>query len=254
MELIILGSGTGIPLPYRASPSLILFIERNPVLFDMGPGTLRQIAKIGIQHDRIEQIFISHFHPDHTADLIHFLFVTRYFPKLEDRKPFIICGPLGLVDFLKKLQRVYGKWLDVPPEIMKVEELDLHKPEKRSYNHYHMISQHVRHTPHSLAYRIEGQNGKSFVYSGDTAFCNEIVALAKGCDLLVLECSSPENNPMDGHLTPSQAAQIACLSKPKKLVLTHLNPGVLATDIVENCRKTYSGELIIGKDLLHISV
>ncbi len=254
MELIILGSGTSIPLSYRASPSYILLINGNPVLFDMGPGTLRQIAKIGIQHHRIENIFISHFHPDHTADLIHFLFVTRYFPPLEDRKPFIIVGPQGFIDFLKKLRKVYGNWLDVPPKLMKIEELDLHKPEKRSFNHYHVTSQPIRHTPHSLAYRIEGQNGKSVVYSGDTAFCNEIVALAKGCDLLILECSSPENNPTDWHLTPSQAGQIANLSKPKKLVLTHLYPEVLATDIVGDCRKTYSGELIIGRDLLHISV
>ena len=77
MELIVLGSGTGIPLSYRASPALAMIGYDNPVLFDMGPGTLRQLARIGINHDKIEQIFISHFHPDHTADLIHFLFATR---------------------------------------------------------------------------------------------------------------------------------------------------------------------------------
>ena len=61
MKVIILGSGTGVPLSYRASPSLAIFSGDNPVLFDMGPGTLRQLARIGINHERFEQIFITIF-------------------------------------------------------------------------------------------------------------------------------------------------------------------------------------------------
>ncbi|MDP6179946.1 MAG: hypothetical protein QGG48_08660, partial [Desulfatiglandales bacterium] len=74
---------------------------------------------------RIQSIFISHLHPDHTADLIHFLFVTRNPPTLKRREPFIITGPRGFKDFLVKLQSAYGKWLDVPSEIMEIEELDI---------------------------------------------------------------------------------------------------------------------------------
>ncbi|MBW1765248.1 MAG: ribonuclease Z, partial [Deltaproteobacteria bacterium] len=85
MRLIILGSGTSVPLSYRASPSMAIFMDDRPTLFDIGPGTLRQLARIGISHDRITHIYISHFHPDHTADLIHFLFVTRN-PEILDKR------------------------------------------------------------------------------------------------------------------------------------------------------------------------
>ena len=102
MRLIILGSGTGNPLNDRASPALALITGSHLTLFDMGPGTLRQLARLGKHHERIGKIFFTHFHPDHTADLIHFLFATKNLSILEMRKPFTIIGPEGLQDFLKK--------------------------------------------------------------------------------------------------------------------------------------------------------
>ena len=254
MRLIILGSGTSVPLSYRASPSLVMLIDDKPILFDMGPGTLRQMARIGISHEKIEHIFISHFHPDHTADLIHFLFATRIPPVLETREPFTITGPAGFEEFLIKLQEAYRGWLDIPSEIMDIDELDMSKPEKRSYNSFNIISQSMAHTPNSLAFHIEGNSGESFVYSGDTDLCDEIVDLARNSDLLILECSFPDGEKVEGHLTPSQAGRIATLAGVNRLLLVHFYPEIMATDIARDCRETYGGELILGRDLLHVSV
>ena len=254
MKLIILGSGTGIPLADRASPSIVLKKKDAAALFDMGPGALRQLAKAGISHENIERIFITHFHPDHTADLIHLLFATRIPSVLQRRKPFTITAPKGFIDFLEKLQSVYSPWLELPSEILKVEELDIKNPVNNSYNSFEIISQHVDHTPHSLAYRINIKQGKSIVYSGDTGFCEEIIELAMDADILILECAFPDGEEQEGHLTPSQAGHIAALSKTKKLVLTHFYPEVLETDIKADCRKTYEGELILAKDLMMFDV
>lgn len=254
IHLIILGSGTGVPLAYRASPSMAMLVNDKVVLFDMGPGTLRQLTRIGINHDKIKHIFISHFHPDHVADLTHFLFVTKNLPIPGIREPFVITGPEGFMDLLENLRMTYGGWLDIPEDLMEIEELGVTKPDHRSYLHYNVASQPIGHTPNSLAYRIYGDRGESFVYSGDTGLCDEIVTLAKDCDLLILECSFPEGGGMEGHLTPSQAGHIATLSKAKKLLLVHLYPEVLATDISRDCRKTYDGELILGRDLLAVTI
>jgi ribonuclease BN (tRNA processing enzyme) len=252
MELIILGSGTGQPLADRGSPSLAMLLNNGVVLFDMGPGTLRQLSRIGINHDKIGHIFLSHFHPDHTADLIHFLFATRKPPILEKRDPFRITGPQGFRDFLKKIQNAYGKWLTIPPEIMELEELDIKKRDKRGYEAFDIISQPVKHTPHSLAYRVVVPSGNNFVYSGDTGFCSEIVDLAQGTDLLILDCSFPDGDEVAGHLTPSQAGKIASLAGVNKLLLIHFYPEVLATDMARQCRRAYAGELILARDLLHL--
>jgi ribonuclease BN (tRNA processing enzyme) len=73
MRVIILGSGTAIPMKDRGSSSVAVFVGRSPILFDMGPGTLGRMARLGMGPEKIESIFLTHFHPDHTADLIHFL-------------------------------------------------------------------------------------------------------------------------------------------------------------------------------------
>jgi ribonuclease BN (tRNA processing enzyme) len=254
MEIIILGSGTGLPLADRSSPAFALLLDKGPALFDIGPGTLRQLSRAGIPYSRIGYIFITHFHPDHTADLVHFLFATRHPPNLAKREPFVITGPQGFKDFHKGLENAYGKWLNIPPEIMTTRELSAARKDRVGYEAFAIISQPMKHSSPSIAYRIEHHSGKILVYSGDTGFCPEIIDLAKGSDLLILECALPDNKEVEGHLTPSLAGKIATQAGVKKLLLSHFYPEVLETDIAAECRKTFDGELILGRDLLHVRV
>ncbi len=253
MDLIILGSGTSIPMADRASPSLALIVNNSPILFDMGPGTVRQLTKAGLDFEKIKQIFITHFHPDHTADLIHFLFATRNPSILNRRNPFVITGPEGLNELIHSLQVSYQNWLTLPSEIMKIEEFTTGKITQRDYDDFRIISCPTNHTSHSIAYRVE-TSGKTFVYSGDTGYCDDIVTLAEKADTLVLECALPDGNEMEGHLTPSLAGKIATLANVKQLLLTHFYPECLATDIESQCRKTFQGELVLGRDLLKIRI
>lgn len=254
MQLIVLGSGTSIPLRGRSSPSLALVVENRPILFDMGPGSVHQMAKAGLDFEEIEQIFITHFHPDHTADLIHFLFASRTPSIVERRRPFVISGPRGIKALVQNLQDGYTNWLTLPPHVMTIEEFEVGISSQRAYGGFRIITAPVNHTPHSLAYRLEDLSGKRVVISGDTGFCEEIVKLAEGADLLVLECAFPDDMAVEGHLTPSQAGRIAGMAKAKQLLLTHFYPECLETDIVEQCRKTYQGKLIIAEDLMKIHV
>jgi ribonuclease BN (tRNA processing enzyme) len=254
MELIVLGSGTAIPLNYRGSPALVLRIGREQILLDMGPGTLRQLKKAGLSPEHIGRIFLTHFHPDHSADLVHFLFATRNPSILMKREPFVIIGASGLKQFIKGLQKVYHDWLTLPSEIMEIEELDVGRPIKRDYGSFEITARASMHTPNSLAYRLKSQEGKSVVYSGDTDFSEEIVDLAKGADLLILECSFPDGQEVAGHLTPSKAGRIADLAGVDKLLLTHFYPECLRIDAAAQCRTSYGGELILASDLLHIHI
>ncbi len=254
MELIILGSGTSIPLNHRASPSLALLIDGQLMLFDVGPDTLRQLTKAGLKHEDITRIFITHFHPDHTAGLIHFLFTTKNPSILKKREPFVVAGARGLKGLIDRLQGAYKDWLNLPAELLKIEEIDERQRNVINYPGFRITAQPVNHTPHSLAYRVEDQNGRSFVYSGDSGFCEGLVDVAVDTDLLVLESSFPDGKEIEGHLTPSQAGHIATLAHAKQLVLIHFYPECLATDIIAQCRKSYGGELTLGSDLLHFHI
>jgi ribonuclease BN (tRNA processing enzyme) len=218
----------------------------------MGPGTLRQVARAGANYETIGRIFLSHFHPDHTADLVHLLFATRNPEVLRRRRPFVLTGPRGLRDFIARLQGAYRNWLQLPPKIMKLDELD-HRPKgMRDYENIRVRYCTTTHTPESIAYRMEDRKGRSLVYSGDTGYCDAIVDLAKGARLLILEASFPDDCEVEGHLTPSQAGRIASLAGVDRLLLIHFYPECLATEIAAQCRRSYGGELILGSDLLHL--
>jgi ribonuclease BN (tRNA processing enzyme) len=254
MEIIILGSGTTVPLAERASPSIALFIGKVFILLDIGPGTVRQLTIAGLTHEDIDYVAVSHLHPDHTADLIHLIFATRHQPVLKKRKPFTIIGPKGFSGFLELLKRPYGTWLDLPAGLMEIEELHTDTRDRREFKGFTLHSAPLRHTAQSIGFRIEDSSGNSLVYSGDTGYCEEMVDLAKGADLLILESSFPDGQGKEGHLTPSQAGEIAARSGAKRLVLTHFYPECLGSDIEGQCRKTYQGELILAADFIHISV
>jgi len=254
MEIIILGSGTTVPLAERGSPSIAVFIDKQFLLLDIGPGTVRQLATAGLTHEDIDYVAISHFHPDHTADLIHLIFATRHPPVLEKRKPFTMIGPKGFSRFLDGLKKPYGTWLDLPTGLMKIEELHTDTGDRRQFKGFTLLSAPLRHTAQSNGFRIEDSSGNSVVYSGDTGYCEEIVDLAKDADLLILESSFPDGQGVDGHLTPSQAGEIATRSGAKRLVLTHFYPECLGSDIKGQCRKTYQGELILATDLMRLQI
>lgn len=254
MNVIILGSGTAIPLSHRGSPSIATVIQGSPVLFDMGPGTLRQLTRAGIDFEQIERVFLTHFHPDHTADLVHLLFASKNPAVLKRRKPFVVTGPPGTIRLIASLQDAYPEWLSLPPDMMGVEELDMEKNVRKDCGDFTVMTAPTNHTPHSLAYRVEDREGKAVVYSGDTGFCDSVVELAQGADLLILESSFPDKDPCEGHLTPSLAGRMAALAGVERLVLIHFYPECLRTDVSAQCRKTYKGELILGEDLLLIRV
>lgn len=78
MKLTILGSGTCVPYARRGSSGYAIELEGASMLLDCGSGATRSLARAGINYLGIDCLFLSHFHPDHTGDLVPFLFATKY--------------------------------------------------------------------------------------------------------------------------------------------------------------------------------
>lgn len=233
---------------------MAVVIQGRLILLDLGPGTLRQLTRAGMDHEQIERVCLTHFHPDHTADLVHLLFASRNPAVLRRRRPFTIAGPPGTARLIAALQEAYPAWLSLPPDMMAIEELGMGKRIRRDDGNITVTTTPTNHTAASLAYRIEDGEGKAMVYSGDTGFCDTVVELAQGADVLILESSFPDGSEVEGHLTPSLAGRMATLAGVRRLVLVHFYPECLRTDVAAQCRRAYDGELILGEDLLPLRV
>lgn len=252
-SLTILGSGTCVPSLRRSCCSVLVNIGNKKLLLDCGTGTMRRLLEAGVEIAEISYILLSHFHPDHSAEVAPFLFSSKYAGKKRRTTPLTIIAGKGFAEFHQALKGVYGEWIDLAPELLNTIEMKIESPDSLRFEDFTLNTAPVNHQPESIAFRIE-IDGYSLVYSGDTSFSESLVALASGADMLICESSLPDELKMDVHLTPSLAGEIATRAGVKKLILTHFYPECDEVDVTAQCRKTYAGHLILAEDLMRIEL
>ncbi len=250
MKLTVLGSGTCVPNKNRGSSGYLLELKDKKILLDCGNGTTWKLEKIGIDYLDIDYIFITHFHPDHTADLIPFLFATRYpYPYKEKRaKKLMIYGPKGFTKFYKNMQNLYGDW--VTPHNVEVKEID----KKLQTENFTIKTFKTVHTENSIGYELFSEK-KKLVYTGDTGYFEELSVISDNVDLLVIECALPDKEKMKIHCSPSDLIKVLKKSNPKKVLLTHLYSSMDNIDLLGLLKnKIDETEFIIAEDLMEIDV
>ncbi|GAB4363187.1 MAG: MBL fold metallo-hydrolase [Deltaproteobacteria bacterium] len=251
MELTVLGSGTSIPHPDRGAAGCLLRGGDRMLLVDLGPGALRTLAALGISPADPDAVAFTHLHLDHTAELAPLLFALRN-PGRGRSKPLLLLGGPGFREFYARLRQMYGAWVEPFSYPLEIEEID-HRPV--SLGGIWLRAYPVRHTPQSVAFRVEEPGAaKTLAFSGDSDRCEGLVEAARGADLAVFECSFPDGHKVEGHLTPGEAGEIASRAGVKRLLLTHFYPECEGEDLVSQCRKNYGGEILLAEDRLRIPV
>lgn len=236
MILRLLGTGTSLPAVERASPGLHLTIAGERILIDPGPGTLRRLAAEGLDFEALDAVAVTHRHLDHTLDLLHLFFalmVIDHRPEGGRRAPLLLFGFPGLADFLERLGSAYGDWVAPAGHARPVVELAPGAVFERGS--WRVRAEAMDHLPESIGFRFESSAGVLAV-TGDTEYGPGAVALARDADLLVSECSAPDDAPIPRHLTPAGVARIALESSCRRIVLVHLNPGLDGDALAEAVR------------------
>lgn len=251
LKVIILGSGACVPNKRRGSPGIVVNSNEQNFLIDSSSGTLYRMAKAGLDFKSIDCLLYTHSHPDHTIDIVPFLFALNYTPGYKREEMLEIVGPDGFVHFYNKLKLIYP-WIEPRDYSINISEV---ANSAFAIDDIFIQSVLVEHggLP-SVAYRLT--NGEeSMVFSGDTAFCDGLVQLSKHTDLLILESSFPSaEHKVGDHLTASEAGKIADMADVKNLVLTHFYPICDNYDMQSICAKEFKGNIIISEDFVEIEV
>lgn len=219
MRLTVVGSGTLRPDADRGPAALLVEAAGARFLVDGGSGTLRTLARLGVEAASLDGGVISHRHLDHVAELPTLFFLYSCFGR--DR-PYRLFGGGGLVAHVERLEAVHGslrEGFEVP-----MHELSLSGPDEAELAPGLVLrtapARHSRGALH-LAFEADGQR---FVFSGDTGPSVELARLAAGADLLVTECAVA--TPSEYHLRPEDVAALVAEARPRRVVLTHLYPEV----------------------------
>lgn len=251
MRVTILGSGTCVPSMTRSSCSVLVEAPQAMVLIDIGVGTMHRLLMCGKTIADLDLIFVSHFHPDHTAELVPFLFASKHGGPPHRRKPLSLMGGPGFKDFFKKLESVYGHWISLSQTPLNLIEQSAHNTQTQ-IGTLRLKTAPVNHNPESVALRVTDAQKKSMVYSGDTDQSDSLVALARDADLLICECAFPDQEKVPGHLSPGLAGQMATAANVNHLMLTHFYPACENVDLASQVRSTYRGPVTLATDLLKV--
>ena len=262
MRVVIIGSGASWPDAERTSPSQVIVVEgKEPLLFDCGPGTGMNLMKAGINPATISWMFLTHLHMDHCAEFPSIVFAGY----LAGRKQEVhLYGPTGTKDFCKTMfENVYPYAPEVIDRIQEngwnLEASDVTKGLVCEPDGYRVLSAPVEHGTPGVVYRIEAGEA-AVVISGDTRPSQSLIELAKGADVLIHECSFPDDMTelakRTNHSAASEVGEVANRAGVKRVVLTHLFPlwKGREKEMVKSVNSKFRGEVIPSHDLLEIKL
>ncbi len=202
-RVITLGTQGGpMPSATRAQPATAVIVRDRVYLVDAGNGVSLQLAKAGLDHRRVGQIFITHNHDDHNADwgtLMGLQWATGR------RQPTHVHGPAGTEAMLKgfleyfkpnaRIRMADFKGLMPPEQMFKAHDYkgsgevyrdDLITVTAAENCHYGHDGAGASGLDQSYSLRIQTPD-RVIVFSGDTGKCERVLALAKDADLLIHE-------------------------------------------------------------------
>ena len=272
LKVTLLGTGSPQPTIDRFGPSILVEAGEKKLLFDCGRGAAQRIEQIRIPFTQVDALFLTHLHSDHVVGIPD-LWLTGW---ARGRKvPLEVWGPAGTKDMMTHLKEAFQFDIQIRQADDKLPALagDLRANDIDQGVVYDNAGikvtaftvDHGQVKP-ALGYRIDFA-GHSVVLSGDTRYSENLIRFSQGTDVLVHEVIDPEafraKNPsmseerlhaiVGHHTTAEQAGTIFSRVKPKLAVYSHIVPGD-TTSLVPLTRKTYSGPLEVGEDLMTIEI
>jgi len=257
----------------RGETANLLVVGTTPYLIDCGYGTLRALFQTDVSFLDIGQVFLTHLHDDHVADVVSLLGHQWTQGRVD---PTTVHGPYG-TDKLIEAALLYNQAntrIRMLDEARTLDPASVHKGivlaatqapalvfEDENVSVYSILNTHFPIETQgilpdrALAYRFNCPD-RSVVFSGDTTYSENLVKLAQGADVLVCEAmdyasiratfdrmvaggnyaDNPEgiwNHIIGTHATTEQAGRMAAEASVKTLVFNHILPGALDNTITD---------------------
>jgi ribonuclease Z len=247
VTLFVLGSSSLVATESRRPTHLACLGAGHGLLIDCGVSPRGRLEDLGADPDRIGDVFLTHFHPDHAAGLPLFLMELCLRGR---REPVRLHGGAATLRRVRKMLLMYG-WRKLPGSFpLSYRTVKRAKGAAVLANpEFAVRSTPVRHVVPTLAVRVDvRESGKSFVYSADTEPCTELADLARDADLLIHDATGEG----PGHSSAAQAAAVARDARARRLLLIHTDPYADPRELRAEAGAVFAGEVTVAADKMEI--
>jgi ribonuclease BN (tRNA processing enzyme) len=232
VRLTVLGTGTARPVGDTGASGVLVQSETSSVLFDIGSGIASQLqARLGAEN--LGALVVGHFHADHWIDIAPLRYRFPWGERAPRRLPVHL--PAGGAEKLEHLATAIAERPHFFDDAFDVRE---YRPgEWLSEGDIRFRPVSVGHYVPACTMDIVGPRGERIVYAGDMGPSDEIVELARGADLLILEATL-ESTAFDdlkrGHLTADEAIDHVARAGVPRALLVHY-PSERRAEIAQRC-------------------
>lgn len=274
-RVTLLGTGTPVPSITRFGPSTLIQVGGETLMFDCGRGVTQRLWQLGVKLSTVSSLFLTHLHSDHIVGIPD-LWATGWLNQAWGGRtePLVVYGPLGTRDMIENMRKAFhwdiqvrSKEQNRPLNGTEVAVTEFTEGTVFDRGGIKVIAFVVDHGPinyPAFGFRIE-YGGRVVVLSGDANPSEGLVRGAQNADLYIQQVVvgvNPGPGRARGQRTdPEQGGLLFSRVKPRLAVYSHIAffaaPGAGAPneqDLIAATRKTYSGPLVVGEDLMSFSV
>ncbi len=246
MEITVLGKSPSFQDAGGACSGYLVEADGTCVLLDCGNGVFGKLRERR-DHLSVGAVVVSHLHADHFLDLVPFSYALTYGPRRHEpmARP-RLHAPAGAHETFR---RVVGAWgnEDLIENAFEIVEYD--GSDALSIGPLTVDFQAVPHFVPTWAVRFRAPGAK-FVFGADCAPNQELPDFARGADVLFLEATitEPEAEGPRGHMTPSEAGDLARHAGARRLVLVHISDEIDLDAAREAAAAAFGGEVEVARE------
>lgn len=228
--------------PAEGACSGYLFQNENfNLMLDCGHGAFAQLQK-HIDFRKLNALVITHFHPDHYADIYAMRHAFSGAIRDKSRKdPLVVYAPSEPLNIFTEI----NNWRDVFVTIP-IEDAMLR------VNRFGNVQIDFFPTVHSIPTYGVGikKGGKKFTYTSDAAWDNNLVQACLRSHTVLAEASLRDVDiayTKKGHMTAKQAGFLGQQAQVEQLILTHFWPEYNLNQLKREAEVSFDGEVDLAK-------
>lgn len=259
LEMVIIGSGAGVPTKNRFGTSIALCAADKIYLLDCGAPVSSLLYRVDKAPTCVEAILITHFHADHVSGIPLLIQQLQFSGRTS---PLTIFGPPGTKMKLWTILQYHFILEELLPfklliKDMKPEETIVCGESSLTFSFFptaHFLDSQLGKRPdkygslYPISYGIiiEAKQGR-IIYSGDVGNVNDTKPYISRCDLLIHELA---------HIGPEALRDFAVDNCIPRLIVTHIHSTLTdqTEEIYRVIREGYKGELVVAEDLTAVKL